>query len=201
MRAVASFHLVNTELAEALRPAVVIVEEQTIEKKLFRKVVHVSRKDGFWDWIRENAETLREFDTPVWVFDDLRIFLENHAHIDLSGFLSNDLALELSGKRGYTVLVFRQPDVTGLIEQLDSVDMSESVIGRFLNEIYGENAGVYRVLFSTGEDSNAPVLPDPFPHGGELICDVRPALAGTHNDQFHVPLLTTVRLGYGYPDF
>ena len=140
MRAVASFHLVNVELAGALCHAAIIVEEQAVERKLFRKVVHVSKKDGFWDWIWENAETLKEYDTPVWVFNDLRIFLENHAHIDLSGFLSNDLALELSGKRGYAVLVFRQPDVTGLMEQLDSVDMSESVIGRFLNEIYGENA-------------------------------------------------------------
>ena len=140
MRAVASFHLVNTDLAEALRPAVVIVEEQTIEKKLFRKVVHVSPKDGFWDWMGENAETLKGYDTPVWVFNDLRVFLENHASIDLSGFFSTDLALDLSRKRGYAVLVFRQPAVRGLIGQLDSVDMSELVIGRFLNEIYGENA-------------------------------------------------------------
>jgi len=140
MRAVASFHLVKTELAKALRQAAVIVEEQTVEKKLFRRVVHVSRKDPFWDWIGENAETLKEFDTPVWVFNDLRAFLEDHVHLDLSDFSNDDLALELSKKRGYTVWVFRRPKVAALIEQLDSVDMSEPVIGKFLNEIYGENA-------------------------------------------------------------
>lgn len=142
MRAVASFHLVNTELAKALRQAAVIVEEQTVEKKLFRRVVHVSRKDPFWDWIGENAETLKEYDTPVWVFNDLRAFLGNPVHLDLSDFSNDNLALELSKKRGYTVWVFRRPEVAALIEQLDSVDMSKPMIRSFLNEIYGENAVV-----------------------------------------------------------
>ncbi len=140
MRAVTSFHLGNADLAEALCHAAPIVEEETVKRKLFRKVVHVSKKDGFWDWIRENAETLEEYDTPVWVFTDLRIFLEKHAPIDLSGFSSTDLALELSEKRGYTVLVFRHQEAIDLIEQLASVDMNEPVIRSFLNEVYGENA-------------------------------------------------------------
>lgn len=140
MRAVASFHLVSTELVEALRQAAVIVEEQTVEKKLFRRVVHVSRKDPFWHWIRENAETLKEYDTPVWVFNDLRDFLEDRVHLDLSDFSNDDLAVELSEKRGYTVLVFRPPDVAALVEHLASVDMSEPMIRLFLNEVYGENA-------------------------------------------------------------
>jgi len=142
MRAVASFHLVNAELAEALCHAAVIVEEQTVERKLFRKVVNVSKKDLFWDWIGENAETLKKYDTPVWVFNDLRAFLENHVNIDLSVFLDDDLALELSKKRGYTVLVFRPPDVAALVEHLASVDMNEPMIKSFLNKVYGENAVV-----------------------------------------------------------
>ena len=78
MRAVASFHLVNTDLAEALCEAAVVVEKQIVKKRLFRRVVYASKRDPFWDWIGENAETLKEYDTPVWVFNDLQAFLENH---------------------------------------------------------------------------------------------------------------------------
>lgn len=140
MRGVASFHLVKAELAEALCRAAVIVEDQTVERKLFRKVVHVSKKDGFWDWISENAETLKKYDTPVWVFNDLRAFLKDHVHLDLSEFSNDDLAAELSEKRGYTILVFRRPEVAALIEQLASVNMREPMIRIFLTEVYGENA-------------------------------------------------------------
>ena len=46
-----------------------------------------------------------------------------------------------------------------------------------------------RVLFSPGKYTDVTILPDPFAHGGELICYVRPALPGTYYDKFHDLLL------------
>jgi len=141
MSAIASFYLISTNKLDALKSNAEIVTKKT----LFGK----KRIDSYYDFLRDNAIQLPDFDGSGYVFSNIFPFLEEKG-IDLPDGEYASLMEDLSNKRECSHCIIAYKQRLKFINQLESADYTVSELQSFNEQFSGEGDEGYAMLAIEG---------------------------------------------------
>jgi len=123
MSAIASFYLVDTSKFDELRQNAEII----VKKNLFSKKVI----DTYWDYLANNATELKGFDGSGYIYGNLLVYLEEQKNISLTNSEFDEIAKDLSDKRGSSHFLFTNKQRSDYINQLDPTKYSLTEVQQF----------------------------------------------------------------------
>lgn len=130
MSAIASFYLIDTsKLQELLQNAEVITRKTLFSKKI---------TDKYWDFLANNATELKSLDGSGYLYGNLFVFLDEQKKIDLTNNEFDNIATELTDKRGSSHLIFTYKQKMDFIDQLDASNYTLTEIKNF-NQDFSED--------------------------------------------------------------